>query len=87
MPDRPLFTSAITKRALQKNLESGTESKIDLPKSNVLAYKTAAGNGVIVRPSGTEPKIKAYITAIADSEKAAKALADELIADADKFMA
>lgn len=53
----------------------------------MLAYKTAAGNGVIVRPSGTEPKIKAYITAIAGSEKAAKALADELIADADKFMA
>lgn len=75
------------KTSIAKDLENGTESKIDLPKSNVLAYKTAAGNGVIVRPSGTEPKIKAYITAIADSEKAAKALADELIADADKFMA
>ena len=75
------------KTSIAKNLENGTESKIDLPKSNVLAYKTAAGNGVIVRPSGTEPKIKAYITAIAGSEKAAKALADELIADADKFMA
>ena len=75
------------KTSIAKNLENGTKSKIDLPKSNVLAYKTAAGNGVIVRPSGTEPKIKAYITAIAGSEKAAKALADELIADADKFMA
>jgi len=46
-------------------LDENREEKIDLPKSNVLAYKTADGNGVIIRPSGTEPKIKAYITAIA----------------------
>lgn len=68
-------------------LNEGKEEKIDLPKSNVLAYKTADGNGVIIRPSGTEPKIKAYITAIANSSEEAKTLADRLIADADKFMA
>lgn len=43
----------------------GSPSKtIDLPKSNVLAFDLTDGNKLIVRPSGTEPKIKAYITAI-----------------------
>lgn len=74
------------KTSLAKDLENGTESKIDLPKSNVLAYKMAGGNGVIIRPSGTEPKIKAYITAIGENKEAAAALADKLIADADRIM-
>ena len=64
----------------------GTEKAIELPKSNVLAYALEGGNKVIVRPRGTEPKIKAYITAIGDSKAAAKALADTLIAAADTFM-
>ncbi len=46
----------------------------------------AGGNGLIVRPSGTEPKIKAYITAIGESREDALELADKLIADADNFM-
>ncbi|MDE5604983.1 MAG: phospho-sugar mutase, partial [Eubacterium sp.] len=74
------------KTSIAKDLENGTESVIDLPKSNVLAYKMAGGNGVIIRPSGTEPKIKAYITAIGESKEASQALAQQLIAEADKFM-
>lgn len=74
------------KTSVAKNLEDGTESIIDLPKSNVLAYKVSGGNGVIVRPSGTEPKIKAYITAIGNSKENANEIADKLIADANKFM-
>lgn len=69
-----------------KYLDEGKEEKIELPKSNVLAYKTADGNGVIVRPSGTEPKIKAYITAIGATKESAQAIADKLIADAAAFM-
>lgn len=69
-----------------KYLDTGREEKIDLPKSNVLAYKTADGNGVIVRPSGTEPKIKTYITAIGKTKEAAQQTADKLIADTVKFM-
>ena len=38
----------------------GKEEKIELPKSNVLAFALENGNKVIVRPSGTEPKIKFY---------------------------
>ncbi len=74
------------KTSVAKDLENGTESVIDLPKSNVLAYKVTGGNGVIVRPSGTEPKIKAYITAIGNSKDNANEIADKLIADANKFM-
>lgn len=74
------------KKSVAYNLEDATESKIDLPKSNVLAYKTDKGNGIIVRPSGTEPKIKAYITAIGSSKAASQELAERLTEQADAFM-
>ena len=64
----------------------GSTSVIDLPKSNVLSFVLEGGNKVIVRPSGTEPKIKAYITAIGDSKDSANVLADKFIAAADGFM-
>lgn len=38
-------------------------AEIDLPKSNVLEYRLAGGSKAIVRPSGTEPKIKVYLSA------------------------
>lgn len=90
-PPKELNGMAVTyigdyKTSIAKNIQNGTEEVIDLPKSNVLAYKMAGGNGLIIRPSGTEPKIKAYITAIGDSKEASQALAEKLIAEADKFM-
>ena len=45
-----------------KNLISGEESKIELPKSNVLIYETTEGTRMAARPSGTEPKIKFYFS-------------------------
>lgn len=65
--------------------DSGTK-KIELPKSNVLAYTLTDGNKIIVRPSGTEPKIKAYITAIGKDREQAQLIADKLLADADALM-
>lgn len=65
---------------------NGTEEKIELPKSNVLAYALESGNKVIVRPSGTEPKIKAYITAVGSDRAAAAEIAKSLEASADEFM-
>ena len=44
------------------NLQDDSESTIDLPKSNVLIYYTEDGSKVAARPSGTEPKIKFYIS-------------------------
>ncbi len=66
--------------------DDGKKEVIDLPKSNVLAYALEGGNKVIVRPSGTEPKIKAYITAIGKSKEDAKAIENKLVAAADCFM-
>lgn len=57
---------------------TGLKTAIDLPKSNVLAYRLPGGNGVIVRPSGTEPKIKVYITACAKEKSAAEQLAEKI---------
>lgn len=60
---------------------SGARSATGLPKSNVLIYKLEDRSTVIVRPSGTEPKIKVYITAVAADREAASAVADELERD------
>ena len=44
------------------DLKTNRVSKINLPKSNVIEFNTANGTKVILRPSGTEPKIKMYIS-------------------------
>lgn len=43
-------------------------STIDLPKSNVLEYRLENGCTAIVRPSGTEPKIKLYLSLVGSGE-------------------
>lgn len=48
--------------SIAKNVISGEEKIIDLPKSNVLIYETEDGTRVAARPSGTEPKVKFYIS-------------------------
>lgn len=58
-----------------KNIENGAETAIDLPKSNVLQFFTADGTKISVRPSGTEPKIKFYVstkTKLADKSEFAQ---------------
>jgi len=49
-----------------KDLRTGETTKIDLPKSNVLQFETANGTKISARPSGTEPKIKFYISVNTD---------------------
>jgi phosphomannomutase len=54
-----------------KRFADGTEQRIDLPASDVLIYHLSCGARVIVRPSGTEPKLKCYyevIEAFAESD-------------------
>ncbi|WP_018479075.1 phospho-sugar mutase [Pontibacter roseus] len=46
----------------RKDLLTGEESKLDLESSNVLQYLTEDGSKISARPSGTEPKIKFYIS-------------------------
>ena len=61
------------------DIASGEKKVIDLPKSNVLAYSLEGGGAAIVRPSGTEPKIKVYITAVGRSEDDAKEIAGRMV--------
>ena len=68
------------------DLVTGERTPLTLPKSNVLAYTLEGGNGLIIRPSGTEPKVKGYITAIGETPEAAAACEATLCAEAEKIM-
>lgn len=57
---------------------NGETKALTLPRSNVLSYTLENGAGVIFRPSGTEPKIKAYITATGKDLTAALAMEQTL---------
>ncbi len=57
------------------NLLTGKQTTIHLPKSNVLEFVLGTSGSVIVRPSGTEPKVKFYYTAVG----ADKASCEELL--------
>ncbi|MGB0980848.1 MAG: phospho-sugar mutase [Winogradskyella sp.] len=48
--------------SVSKNLQTQKVTALDIPKSNVLIYYTEAGSKIALRPSGTEPKIKFYIS-------------------------
>ncbi len=54
------------KSSVARNLQDRTETTIDIPKSNVLIYYTESGTKIAARPSGTEPKIKFYISVNTD---------------------
>jgi phosphoglucomutase len=49
-------------RQIETNLNTKVEQPIALPKSDVLQFYTENGNKISVRPSGTEPKIKFYVS-------------------------
>jgi len=56
--------------SIAKNVQTGEEKTINLPKSNVLIYETEDGTRIAARPSGTEPKVKFYISTNAKLDKA-----------------
>ena len=63
--------------SLSTSIENGEERTIDLPKSNVIGFEFEDGSSIIVRPSGTEPKIKMYLSAVGkDDTAASKKLAE-----------
>lgn len=57
------------KTSLSKNLFNGSTKSIEIPKSNVLIFYTEDGSKIAVRPSGTEPKIKYYISVNGKNEE------------------
>lgn len=74
------------KESVRKNTQTGETEAVTLPKSNVLQYRLEGTDSVIVRPSGTEPKIKVYITSVAPTREAAQAKADRIAADMEKIL-
>lgn len=74
------------KTGISKDIVSGTETALTLPKSDVLAFFLESGSKAIVRPSGTEPKIKTYFTATASTHEKAEALEAKLAEDFTKTM-
>ncbi len=58
--------------SVSRDLKNGGEKKITLPRSNVLCFYMEDGCSLIVRPSGTEPKIKLYIGAVGHTSSEAE---------------
>ncbi|MBX2916305.1 MAG: phospho-sugar mutase [Cyclobacteriaceae bacterium] len=50
------------KSGIQREVNTGKETRLTLPKSDVLQFYTEDGSKISVRPSGTEPKIKFYVS-------------------------
>ena len=59
----------------------GAESETGLPSSDVLYYELETGDAVIVRPSGTEPKIKVYLLAKGETESCVLTKLDQYAVD------
>lgn len=51
------------------DLLSGEKSEMELKDSNVLEYQLVDGSKILVRPSGTEPKVKVYLLVKADTQQ------------------
>lgn len=60
------------------HIEDGKVSEIELPKSNVLEYRLDGKSKVIIRPSGTEPKIKIYLFSCRTTMIESKQILDNL---------
>ncbi len=58
--------------------ETGEKEPLSFPKSNILAYALEGGNSAIVRPSGTEPKIKVYIAGYGKTKEEAAQTAENI---------
>lgn len=74
------------KLSLKTDKANGTTAEIKLPKSNVIAFMLDDGCSITVRPSGTEPKIKLYITAVGENEESAIKIAEQLVEAGEKLM-
>lgn len=70
----------------EKDLATGEETDIDLPQSNVIALNLSDNNAVIIRPSGTEPKIKLYITAVGKDKENAESVCKKLVVSAQEIL-
>ena len=64
----------------------GTVTEIKLPKSDVVTLTLTDGASIVVRPSGTEPKVKAYYTTVGKTREEAEGLQKKLSAEFTKVL-
>jgi phosphoglucomutase len=66
--------------------EGGEKTPITLPKSNVLEYRLENGSKLIVRPSGTEPKIKIYLSGKGKTKEDSDAIIEKMTGDVKRVL-
>lgn len=69
-----------------KTVTASGQTAIELPKSNVLEYELKNGCTAIVRPSGTEPKIKLYLSVVGNNKDEIKEQTDRIGSDVKKIL-
>lgn len=79
--------TAIADTDVTKTEDFDKPEQTGLPRSNVLRYTLSDGAWVTVRPSGTEPKLKLYIGAHAETDETVQARLDEIMNDMDNKLA
>ncbi|MCL2108691.1 MAG: phospho-sugar mutase [Oscillospiraceae bacterium] len=67
------------------NLLTNQESAIPLPKTNMVFFDLEGGGSLVVRPSGTEPKIKIYYTTVGQSLQEAEGIRREIAAEIKQY--
>lgn len=77
------------KLSIERDLRTGDEDEINLPKSNVLKFMLEDGSWFVIRPSGTEPKMKVYIATtgntLESTEEKVKAIEKSVVEIIDKL--
>lgn len=74
------------KLQIEKDYVNNSQSKLDLPVSNVIQYILEDGTYITVRPSGTEPKIKYYIYTKGNSKQEADKKLDLVLNEFKEYM-
>lgn len=74
------------KYGVEKDVATGEEKKLDFPSSNVVSLLLGSQGQVILRPSGTEPKLKIYFFACEETEDSAEKTLASLVAYMKKAM-
>ena len=88
-PPKEIAGCAVTSHTdylVGKRIKGETESETGLPASDVLEYELADGCSAIIRPSGTEPKIKIYYSLVADTSETIEALKKKYSAAGKKLV-
>ena len=66
--------------------ETGAKTMLTLPKSDVLTFKLTDGASVIIRPSGTELKLKSYVFAEGQNQEDASEAADAILKELSAWL-